>query len=86
MKDRDHKDSYSEAIPIDNLVKMAETDINACNKLSLPLAVGVSRTVLFSGRPWKFGVQYWHYVESPDDFGPDYQIRFSVSPVVALPW
>ena len=31
MKDRDHKDSYSEAIPIDNLVKMAEADINACS-------------------------------------------------------
>jgi len=59
---------------------------NSDNKLSLPLAVGVSRTVLFNGRPWKFGLQYWHYVESPDDFGPDYQIRFSVSPVVALPW
>ena len=59
---------------------------NSDNKLSLPLAVGVSRTVFFGGRPWKFGLQYWHYVESPDDFGPDYQIRFSVSPVVALPW
>jgi hypothetical protein len=31
MKDRDHKDSYSEAIPIDDLVKMAATDIKACN-------------------------------------------------------
>jgi hypothetical protein len=31
MVDRDHKDSYSEAIPIDRLVKMAETDINACS-------------------------------------------------------
>ena len=31
MKDRDDKDSYSEAIPIDNLVKMAEADINACS-------------------------------------------------------
>ncbi len=31
MKDRDHKDSYSEAIPIDKLVKMAEADINACS-------------------------------------------------------
>ena len=29
--DRDHKDSYSEAIPIDNLVKMAEADISACS-------------------------------------------------------
>jgi hypothetical protein len=59
---------------------------NNDNKLTLPLGVGVSRTVFFSGRPWKFGVQYWHYVESPDDFGLDYQIRFSISPVVALPW
>ncbi len=31
MKNRDHKDSYSEAIPIDDLVKMAAVDINVCN-------------------------------------------------------
>ncbi len=31
MKDRDHKDSYSEANPIDKLVKMAAADINVCN-------------------------------------------------------
>ena len=31
MKDRADKDSYSEAILIDNLVKMAEADINACS-------------------------------------------------------
>jgi hypothetical protein len=56
------------------------------NKLSFPLGIGVSRTMLLGGRPWKFGVQYWHYIEAPDDFGPDYQVRFTVSPVVALPW
>jgi hypothetical protein len=59
---------------------------NSENKLSFPLAIGVSRTVILSGRPWKFGLQYWHYIESPDDFGPDYQVRFSVAPVVELPW
>jgi len=31
MKDRDHKDSYSEAIPIDDLVRMAEADIKTCS-------------------------------------------------------
>ena len=56
------------------------------DKWTLPLAVGVSKTAIIGGRPWKFGVQYWHYVESPDTFGPDYQIRFSISPVVELPW
>jgi hypothetical protein len=56
------------------------------DKWTLPLGVGVSRTLILAGRPWKFGLQYWHYVETPDTFGPDYQLRFSVSPVVKLPW
>ncbi len=56
------------------------------NAWTLPLAVGFSKTTIIKGRPWKFGLQYWHYVESPDVFGPDFQIRFSVSPVVKLPW
>jgi len=56
------------------------------DKWTFPLAVGASKTTFIAGRPWKFGVQYWHYVESPDTFGPDYQLRFTVSPVVALPW
>ncbi len=56
------------------------------NAWTFPLAVGVSKTTVIRGRPWKFGLQYWHYLESPDVFGPDYQIRFTVSPVVKLPW
>jgi hypothetical protein len=59
---------------------------NSDNKLTLPLGVGVSKTAFLGGRPWKFGVQYWHYVEQADDFGPDFQVRFTISPVVALPW
>ncbi len=56
------------------------------NNFTFPLAIGVSKTTIINGRPWKFGVQYWHYLESPDLFGQDWQIRFSVSPVVKLPW
>ncbi len=56
------------------------------NAWTLPVAVGLSKTTIINGRPWKFGLQYWHYIESPDVFGPDFQIRFSVSPVVKLPW
>jgi hypothetical protein len=61
-----------------------EADSN--NKWTFPLAVGVSRTMILKGRHWKFGVQYWHYVKSPDLFGLNYQPRFTVSPVVKLPW
>ena len=56
------------------------------DKWTFPLAVGVSKTTILGGRPWKFGLQYWHYVETPDTFGPDFQIRFNISPVVKLPW
>jgi hypothetical protein len=55
-------------------------------KLTLPVGVGLKKTTILGGRPWRFGIEFWHYVEQPDTFGPDWQIRFQVSPVVALPW
>jgi hypothetical protein len=56
------------------------------NAWTFPLAVGLAKTTIINGRPWKFGLQFWHYVKSPDTFGPDFQLRFTVSPVVKLPW
>ncbi|MDH3991452.1 MAG: hypothetical protein OEV47_01005, partial [Gammaproteobacteria bacterium] len=56
------------------------------NKLTLPLGIGASKTAFLGGRAWKFGLQYWYYVESPDLFGPRHQLRLQVTPVVKLPW
>jgi len=56
------------------------------DKLTLPVGIGLSRTMVLGGKPWKFAAQYWKYVETPDSFGPDWQIRFTVTPVVPLPW
>lgn len=56
------------------------------NAWTLPVAIGVSRTVILNGRPWKFQVQYWNFVKSPELFGPKHQLRVGISPVVALPW
>ncbi len=56
------------------------------NAWTVPLAVGVAKTSIFGGRPWKMNVQYWYFVESPDSFGPRHQVRFTVGPVVGLPW
>ena len=55
-------------------------------RLTLPVGIGLSKTVVLGKTPWKFGLQYWHYVERPDSFGPKYQIRFQFAPVVPLPW
>jgi len=53
---------------------------------TVPVGFGVSKTTILSGRPWKFGVQYWQYVKQADAFGQDWEVRFTVTPVVSLPW
>ena len=53
---------------------------------TLPVGIGVSKTIIAGKMPLKFSLQYWHYIETPDTFGPDYQVRFQIAPVVPLPW
>ena len=53
---------------------------------TLPVGVGVSKTTILGGQPWKFGLQYWDYVKQADAFGPDWDVRFTVTRVVSLPW
>ena len=53
---------------------------------TIPLAVGIAKTAILGGRPWKMSLQYWNFVEQSDDFGPEHQIRFTIGPVVKLPW
>ena len=53
---------------------------------TVPLGMGISRTMVLKGRPWKFQLQYWNYIERGDVFAPEHQLRFSASPVVSAPW
>ena len=53
---------------------------------TFPVGFGVSKTSILGGRPWKFGLKYWQYVKQADVFGPDWQVRFTLTPVVPLPW
>lgn len=53
---------------------------------TFPVGIGVKKTAILKGRPWKFGFEYWYFASQPDAFGPDWQVRFAVAPVVALPW
>lgn len=56
------------------------------NKLTLPIGTGVNKITRFGKLPVKLSVQYWYYVASPDNFGPQHQIRLQIAPVVPLPW
>lgn len=53
---------------------------------TLPLGIGLAKTAKIGERIWKFSLQYWNYVEAPDAFGPEHLLRFTVAPVVELPW
>ena len=46
----------------------------------------LSKTTILNGRPWSLSIEYWNYVKTPDVFGPKYQVRLSIAPVVSLPW
>ena len=56
------------------------------DRWTVPAGIGISRTQVLGGRPWKFQLQYWNYVEAPDAFSAKHQIRLSINPVVSAPW
>ena len=59
---------------------------NGEEKWTLPVGTGVAKTMRIGKTPWKFSLQYWHFVKQADSIGPDFQIRFQLGPVVPLPW
>lgn len=50
--------------------------------LTLPVGLGVAKTTVIGGKPWKFQAQVQYFVEQPDAFGPDWLLKFTISPVV----
>lgn len=50
--------------------------------LTLPLGVGLAKTTKLGGRPWKFQAQVQYFVEQPDAFGPEWLLKFTITPVV----
>ncbi len=70
------------ASPIVTFNKDAADD----NKWSIPIGAGISKLIIASATPVKFSLQVWKYVKRPDAFGADWTVRFSISPVITLPW
>ena len=56
------------------------------NKFTFPLGVGAQKVSRWGKLPVRMGMQYWYYLASPDQFGPQHQIRITIAPVVPLPW
>jgi len=52
------------------------------NQWTVPVTLGVAKTVILGGQPWQFEVEANYYVEQPDAFGPDWMLSLNVTPVV----
>jgi hypothetical protein len=49
---------------------------------AVPLGFGVAKTTKIGKMPWKFAFQVQKYVVTPDTFGPDWLVKFTITPVV----
>ena len=55
------------------------------DELSLPIGIGGDTLVKFGKLPVKVGLEAYYYLESDDNFGPKWQLRFLFIPVVPAP-
>lgn len=56
------------------------------NRWSVPVGIGISKTTLINGKPWKFGFEVQKYVVKNDEFSPDWYFQFVTTPVVSNPF
>ena len=55
------------------------------DKLRLPIGGGISTVVMLGRLPVAIGAEAYYFVETPDTFGPEYQLRVFFTPVLPSP-
>ena len=60
-----------------------EEDSN--NRWSIPVGLGGDTLIKLGPLPVKVGLEAYYYVEKPDDFGPEWQVRLIFVPVIPSP-
>lgn len=68
--------------PVPTANYLTASDIN----FSIPLNLGVAKTLMVGSTPIKATVQAQYFVTQPDDFGPSWGIFFQITPVIKVPW
>jgi hypothetical protein len=53
------------------------------NKMLLPLGGGVAKTFSIGGVPVRASLEGFYYAESPEAFGPEWQVNFNLTPVIS---
>ncbi len=63
----------------------ANWDADSDNRWTVPVGLGGDTLVKIGGLPIKLGFEAYYNVVRPDDFGPEWQIRFMFVPVIGAP-
>jgi hypothetical protein len=81
---------YFYAIPIGKGQNIAAGPAYSYNwdtkDFTFPLGTGYNKVTSIGKTPFKWAIQVLYYAAKPDPFGPSWQIRLSLAPVVNLPW
>lgn len=56
------------------------------DKLTLPIGLGITKTIRLGGVPIKMRFESQHSVIRPDDFGTAWNFRIQITPVVPSPF
>ncbi len=54
-------------------------------RLTLPIGLGITKTVRWNGRPWKLRFEPQYSVIRPDTFGVEWNFRIQIAPIVDSP-
>lgn len=55
------------------------------NRWSIPVGLGIDTMIKLGPVPAKIGIEFYHYVEQADPFGPEWQVRLFLVPVIPAP-
>jgi hypothetical protein len=64
----------------------ADWEANSSNRWTVPIGVGVYKTSLIGGKmPLKLGVEFQYMPVRPDLYGQEFNIRFTIAPILPHP-
>ena len=56
------------------------------NKVTLPIGLGVTKTVRFGNTPWKLRFEPQYSIIKPEDYGTLWNIRIQIAPIINNPF
>ncbi len=60
-------------------------EADGSDRWTIPVGIGADTMIKMGPLPVKIGLEVYHYIKQPDEFGPEWQVRLFFTPVVPAP-